>query len=208
MGRWFTDNQSIGPMPMEEDAGYKNLEQIQHLDFVFSGKIAIGSFNLPTPAIFLLVLSIAAAIFLRRTIWGRYLFALGSNEDGTRYSGINTDRMKILAYVLCSFFAGMAGILFAFELDSVQPAQTGEFYELYAIAAAVLGGCSLRGGEGSVLGVVIAAAVIRLIYNSINMVGISTHLEFGILGLVILLGVIGDELIKKTVNRKQAVQTS
>ena len=176
MGRWLTDNQLIGPIPLEGDAGYANLEQIQGLDFVFSGKIAIGSFNLPTPAIFLFVLCIAAAIFLRRTIWGRYLFALGNNEEGTRYSGIDTDRMKILAYVLCSFFAGIAGILFAFELDSVQPAQTGEFYELYAIAAAVLGGCSLRGGEGTVLGVVIAAAVIRLI-NSINMVGISTHLE-------------------------------
>jgi ribose transport system permease protein len=151
-----------------------------------------------------LVLSVAAAVFLKKTIWGRYLFALGNNEEGTRYSGIDTDRMKILAYVLCSFFAGVAGILFAFELDSVQPAQTGEFYELYAIAAAVLGGCSLRGGEGSVLGVVIAAAVIRLIYNSINMVGISTHLEFGILGLVILLGVIGDEFLKKNIHRKQA----
>ncbi|MEK9773404.1 MAG: ABC transporter permease [Opitutae bacterium] len=206
MGRWLTDNQSIGPMPLEGDAGYVNLEQIQGLDFVFSGKISIGSFNLPTPAIFLFVLCVAAAIFLRRTIWGRYLFALGNNEEGTRYSGIDTDRMKILAYVLCSLFAGIAGILFAFELDSVQPAQTGEFYELYAIAAAVLGGCSLRGGEGTVLGVVIAAAVIRLIYNSINMVGISTHLEFGILGMVILLGVIGDEFLKKTVARKQAAQ--
>jgi ribose transport system permease protein len=204
MGRWLTDNQSIGPIPLEDDPGYANVEQIQGLDFLFSGKIALGFFNLPTPALFLLVLSIAAAIFLRRTIWGRYLFALGNNEEGTRYSGIDTDKMKILAYVLCSFFAGIAGILFAFELDSVQPAQTGEFYELYAIAAAVLGGCSLRGGEGTVLGVVIAAAVIRLIYNSINMVGISTHLEFGILGLVILLGVIGDEYLKKVVARKQA----
>jgi ribose transport system permease protein len=117
MGRWLTDNQSIGPIPLEDDPGYANVEQIQGLDFLFSGKIALGFFNLPTPALFLLVLSIAAAIFLRRTIWGRYLFALGNNEEGTRYSGIDTDRMKILAYVLCSFFAGIAGILFAFELD-------------------------------------------------------------------------------------------
>ena len=116
---------------------------------------------------------------------------MGNNEDGARYSGINTDNMKIIAYVICSFMAGIAGILFAFELDSVQPAQTGEFYELYAIAAAVLG-CSLRGGVGSILGVVIAAAVIRLIYNSINMLGISTHLEFGILGINPL-GVMADE---------------
>ena len=102
---------------------------------------------------------------------------------------IQTDENTCLCALL--LFRGYRGHSFAFELDSVQPAQTGEFYELYAIAAAVLGGCSLRGGEGTVLGVVIAAAVIRLIYNSINMVGISTHLEFGILGLVILLGVTG-----------------
>jgi len=204
MGRWITDNQSVGPVPLEGDKGYLSLEEILGLDFIFSGKIPLGdSFNLPTPFIFLVVLGIAGAVFLRKTIWGRYLYALGNNEDGAKYSGINTDKMKIIAYVLCSFCAGLAGLLFAFELDSVQPAQTGEFYELYAIAAAVLGGCSLRGGEGSILGVVIAAAVIRLIYNSINMVGISTHLEFGILGMVILFGVIGDEVLKKTMAKKQ-----
>ena len=126
------------------------------------------------PQQFSLVLAFAASSFLK-TIWGRYLYALGNNEEGARYSGIDTDRMKIVAYVLCSFFAGIAGILFAFELGSVQPAQTGEFYELFAIAAAVLGGCSLRGGEGSILGVIIAAAVIRIIFNSINIVGISAH---------------------------------
>ena len=198
LGRWLTDNQSLGPVPLEDDKGYANIDAINSLDQIFSGKIAItDSFNLPTPALFLLLLGIAAALFLNRTIWGRYLFALGNNEDGARYSGINTDNMKIIAYVICSFMAGIAGILFAFELDSVQPAQTGEFYELYAIAAAVLGGCSLRGGVGSILGVVIAAAVIRLIYNSINMLGISTHLEFGILGIVILLGVMADEFLKR-----------
>ena len=198
LGRWITDNQSLGPVPLEDDKGYANIDTINSLDQIFSGKIAItDSFNLPTPALFLLALGIAAALFLNRTIWGRYLFALGNNEDGARYSGINTDNMKIIAYVICSFMAGIAGILFAFELDSVQPAQTGEFYELYAIAAAVLGGCSLRGGVGSILGVVIAAAVIRLIYNSINMLGISTHLEFGILGIVILLGVMADEFLKR-----------
>ena len=126
----------LGPVPLEDDKGYANIDTINSLDQIFSGKIAItDSFSLPTPALFLLLLGIAAALFLNRTIWGRYLFALGNNEDGARYSGINTDNMKIIAYVICSFMAGVAGILFAFELDSVQPAQTGEFYELYAIAA-------------------------------------------------------------------------
>lgn len=207
LSRWLTDNQSLGPVPLEGDQGYQNLEQIKFLDFIFSGQIPLGGFiKLPTPALFLIFLAIAGSIFLRKTIWGRYLYALGNNEDGARYSGIDTDRMKIIAYILCSFFAGIAGILFAFELGSVQPAQTGEFYELFAIAAAVLGGCSLRGGEGSVLGVIIAAAVIRIIFNSIGIVGISTHLEFGILGMVILLGVIGDEFLKKTMAAKQRSQ--
>ena len=160
LGRWLTDNQSLGPVPLEDDKGYANIDTINSLDQIFSGKLPS-----PIPSAFPLRIifaraGIAAALFLNRTIWGRYLFALGNNEDGARYSGINTDNMKIIAYVICSFMAGIAGILFAFELDSVQPAQTGEFYELYAIAAAVLGGCSLRGGVGSILGVIIAAAVI------------------------------------------------
>ena len=207
LSRFLTDNQSLGPVPLEGDLGFKNVEQIQILDFIFSGQIPLGtSFKLPTPALFLIFLAIAGSVFLRKTIWGRYLYALGNNEEGARYSGIDTDRMKIVAYVLCSLFAGIAGILFAFELGSVQPAQTGEFYELFAIAAAVLGGCSLRGGEGSILGVIIAAAVIRIIFNSIGIVGISTHLEFGILGVVILLGVVGDEFLKKVMIQRQLAQ--
>ena len=207
LGRWLTDNQSLGPVPLEDDIGYKNVDFINQLDFFFSGKIAItDSFNLPTPFIFLVVIGVAATFFLNRTIWGRYLLALGNNEEGARYSGINTDNLKIVAYVICSFLAGVSGLLFAFELDSVQPAQTGEFYELYAIAAAVLGGCSLRGGSGDILGVIIAAAVIRLIFNSINMLGISTHLEFAILGIVLLLGVIVDEFVKRYLAHRRIVQ--
>ena len=165
LARWMTDNKSMG---------YKGAEKI---DSFFSGKVAVtAEFALPAPFFFLLIIAILAGVFLNRTIWGRYLLALGNNEEGARYSGIQTDRLKIVAYVICSFLAGLTGLLFAFELNSVQPAGTGNFYELYAIAAAVLGGCSLRGGEGTILGVIIAAAVLRLLYNSINLVGISTHL--------------------------------
>ena len=110
--------------------------------------------------------------------------------------------------MICSFLAGVSGLLFAYEMDSVQPAQTGEFYELYAIAAAVLGGCSLRGGQGAIFGVIIAAAVIRLLRNSINLIGISTHLEFSIIGLVILGGVTADEMIKRIVAKRRSKQIS
>ena len=194
ISRWATDNQSMG---------YGDTATLNSL---FSGKLVIGSFGLPAPFFFLVVVAVLAAIFLNRTIWGRYLLALGNNEDGARYSGIQTDRLKITAYVICSFLAGLSGLLFAYELDSVQPAQTGEFYEFYAIAAAVLGGCSLRGGQGTILGVIIAAAVIRLLRNSINLLGISTHLEYAIIGTVILCGVSADEIIKRIMAKRRIAQ--
>ena len=87
--------------------------------------------------------------------------ALGRNEEAARYSGINTQRMTILAYVLCAVMAGIGGMLFALDGNSIAPSSFGNFYELYAIAAAVLGGCSLRGGEGSILGVIIGTALMH-----------------------------------------------
>lgn len=162
----------------------------------------------PSPFLILLVLAGLSSVFLNETVWGRYLYALGRNEQAARYSGINTDRMVILAYVLCSLLAGLGGVLFALDVNSIQPSQHGNFYELYAIAAAVLGGCSLRGGEGSILGVVIGAAVMRVLYNSINLLQIPTQLEFAIIGVVILLGVIADELVKRYLaNRKRGANS-
>ena len=151
----------------------------------------------------LAVLAALAAVFLNRTIWGRYLLALGRNEEAAHYSGINTDRMVILAYIICAFTAGIGGVLFALDVNSVQPSSQGNFYELYAIAAAVLGGCSLRGGEGSILGVLCGTAVLRLLYNAINILGIPTQLEFAIIGTVILGGVIVDELIRRLAARRR-----
>ena len=115
-------------------------------------------------------------------------------------------RSKILAYVACSLLGGVGGILFSLNLNSIQPSGLGEFYELYAIAGAVLGGCSLRGGEGSVLGVIIGTAVMRVLYNAINILGIPTHLEFSIIGIVILAGVVADELVKRYAIRRRAAK--
>ncbi len=161
------------------------------------GQTPLGQTLVPAPLVVLMLVAATAAVFLNQTIYGRYLLALGNNEEAARFSGINTDRMVILAYVLCSLAAGLGGILFALDTNSIQPSSHGNFYELYAIAAAVLGGCSLRGGEGTVLGVVIGAAVMRVLYNSINLIGIPSQLEFAIIGLVILLGVIADEVVKR-----------
>ncbi len=162
----------------------------------------LGETLVPAPFIVLMLMAFAASVFLNQTIYGRYLLALGNNEEAARFSGINTVRMTILAYVLCSLAAGLGGILFALDTNSIQPASHGNFYELYAIAAAVLGGCSLRGGEGTILGVVIGAAVMRVLYNSINLIGIPSQLEFAIIGLVILLGVVADEMVKRIASRQ------
>ncbi len=196
IARFITDDQSQG-----FGNSYDGLRQVA------IGRLALGgTFALPAPVFYLAGVALLAGILLNRTIWGRYLLALGRNETAARYSGINTDRMKILAYAICSTLAGLGGILFALDLNSIQPSGLGEFYELYAIAAAVLGGCSLRGGEGTILGVIIGTAVMRVLYNAINILGIPTHLEFAIIGSVILAGVIADELVKRLAARRRAAR--
>ena len=194
LARFVTDDQSLG-----FGSNYEGLRGLA------TGSIPLtADFGIPLPAVFLAAIGIAAAVLLRLTVFGRYLLALGSNEEAARYSGIRTDRVVIAAYVFCSLLAGVGGMLFALDVNSVQPSGLGEFYELYAIAAAVLGGCSLRGGEGSILGVVIGAAVMRVLYNAINILHIPTHLEFAIIGIVILGGVTADELIRRVVARRTA----
>ena len=196
--RWLTHDQVQG-----FGSSYEGLRQLA------IGKIPLtDSFSIPIPFLILVLLGVLAGLFLNRTIWGRYLLALGRNEEAARYSGIQIERMKILAYVICSGTAGIGGILFALDVNSVQPATHGNFYELYAIAAAVLGGCSLRGGEGSILGVIIGAAVMRVLYNAINVLGIPTQLEFAIIGAVILAGVIADELIRRMAANRRAARKS
>ncbi|XAM00160.1 ABC transporter permease [Phycisphaeraceae bacterium D3-23] len=164
----------------------------------------VGWVPMPMPMLILLGLAVLSALFLHRTVWGRYLFALGRNEEATRFSGIDTDRMVILSYILCSLMAGLGGILIGLHINSLQPAGHGNFYELYAIAAAVLGGCSLRGGVGSVAGVIIGTAVLRALYNAINMLGIPTYLEYAIIGGVLLVGVMADEVVRKAIGAVQA----
>lgn len=196
LARFITDDQSQG-----FGNAHDGLRQLA----IGKWEILPG-FAIPVSVFFLTAVAVVAAVFLNRTIWGRYLLALGRNETAARFSGINTDRMKILAYVACSLLGGVGGILFSLDLNSVQPSGLGEFYELYAIAGAVLGGCSLRGGEASILGVIIGTAVMRVLYNAINILGIPTHLEFAIIGFVILAGVIADELVKRYAVRRRAAK--
>ena len=196
LARLLTGDQSIG-----FGSAFEGLR------FLATGRIPIPfvtGFALPMPFLIMAGIAVIAIILLNFTIYGRYLLALGRNENAARYSGINTDRVTIFAYMICSLLAGLGGVLFALDVNSVQPSGFGEFYELYAIAAAVLGGCSLRGGEGTILGVIIGAAVMRFLANAINILGI-THMEFAIIGAVILAGVIVDELVKRWVEHRRAL---
>jgi len=129
---------------------------------------------------------------LHRSVFGRYLFAVGKNEEAARYSGIRTERVIVAAYVICGGLAGLAAVFFAMYTRSISPASHGNFYELYGIAAAVLGGCSLRGGEGSVLGIVLGSVLLQILQNLVNLLGIPSSLNFAVMGTVILIGVLAD----------------
>ncbi len=197
LARWLAGDQTQG-----FGSAFDGLRQLA------IGRIPIvGDFGLPIPFVILIVLAFLSAGFLHSTVWGRYLLALGHNEEAARFSGINTSRMITVAYVIGVMTAGIGGLLFSLDVNSIQPAVHGNFYELYAIAAAVLGGCSLRGGEGSIFGVVIGAAVLRLLYNAINILGIPTQLEFAIIGTVILVGVSTDEIVRRLAARHELKTT-
>jgi ribose transport system permease protein len=153
-------------------------------------------FGLPMFLVILLVLLAVATVFLHYSVYGRYLFAIGSNEQAARYSGIATDRYKIMAYALCSGLAALFGIL-SLTQDSAEPAATGLSLELYAIGGAVLGGCSLRGGEGTVLGILIGTCILVLLPNFNNMWGIPSQFETIVIGAALLLGAILDEVLRR-----------
>ena len=152
----------------------------------------------PVPMPFVLMMIIAAVmwVLLHRSVYGRYLFAVGRNEEAARYSGINSRRVIASAYVISGCLAAVAAILLAFYTKSVSPSSHGNFYELYAIAAAVLGGCSLRGGEGSIIGIVAGTALLQVLRNLVNLLDIPSSLDFAVMGAVILIGVIADQVLR------------
>ena len=167
---------------------------------VINHKVALPGINFALPTTFLIMAFVGAiaAFFLNRTIYGRYLLALGRNETATRLSGVRTDRMVIAAYVISSMAAGLCGLLSILDVNTAAPTDFGNFFELYAIAGAVLGGCSLRGGSGSIFGAIIGIAIIQTLRNTINLVDwIPTNIELAVIGSVILGGALVDETIRR-----------
>ena len=160
--------------------------------------VATGSlFGVPTPFVILIIISVVMWVVLHRSVYGRYLFAVGRNETAARYSGINSQKIVASAYIILGALVGIAGIVFAFYTNSISPSSHGNFFELYGIAAAVLGGCSLRGGEGSIIGILIGTALLQVLQNLVNLLGIPSSLNFAVMGAVILIGVIADQILQR-----------
>jgi ribose transport system permease protein len=158
---------------------------------------AAGSLaGVPVPFVLLIIVSAGMWVMLHRSVYGRHLFAVGRNAEAARYSGIDSRNVVAGAYVISGSLAGVAAILIAFYTNSISPSSHGNFYELYAIAAAVLGGCSLRGGEGSIAGIVIGTALLQVIRNLVNLLDIPGSLDFAVMGAVILIGVIADQTLR------------
>ncbi|WP_373502157.1 ABC transporter permease [Aestuariivirga sp.] len=155
------------------------------------------SMGVPHSFFALVVIGIVMWIVLHRSVFGRYLYAVGKNEEAARYSGVNTDAVVISAYAICGLLTAISAIFFAMYTRSISPSSHGNFYELYAIAAAVLGGFSLRGGEGSIIGVILGAVLLQVLQNLVNLLGIPSSLNFAVMGAVILAGVLIDSQLPR-----------
>jgi ribose transport system permease protein len=169
-------------------AGFAFGESFPTLEWLTTGRF------LGVPHSFIAMVLVAAVMWvvLHRSVFGRHLYAVGKNEEAARYSGLNTKRVVVAAYVICGLLTAISAIFFAMYTRSISPSSHGNFYELYAIAAAVLGGFSLRGGEGSIVGVVLGAILLQVLQNLVNLLGIPSSLNFAVMGSVILIGVLAD----------------
>lgn len=149
-------------------------------------------FGVPLPIFFIIIVLLIAWYALNQTRFGRYIYALGGNEDSARLSGINTDKIKTLVYVISGITAAIAGIIVTSRIGSASP-NAGTGFELDAIAAVVLGGTSLAGGEGKVTGTIIGALIIGVLNNGLNLMGVNPFYQAIAKGLVILLAVLLDK---------------
>jgi ribose/xylose/arabinose/galactoside ABC-type transport system permease subunit len=186
------------------------LEVTLGLSYIFSGGqpvavnnpifSAIGTgavFGLPVPVIWMVVVVAVAGVLLSRTRFGRYVFAIGGNEEAARLAGIATARIKTIVYMISGMCAAIVGFLYMARFSSGSP-DTGTHDELLeAIAAVVVGGTSLMGGQGSILGTFFGALLIGLLYNAMNLIHVDSYLQKVVLGVVILLAVVLDELRKR-----------
>jgi ribose transport system permease protein len=183
IARWLTNDAKI-----EELAA-----PLRNLSTFFEGAV----WGLPVYLLVLLALVAIAVIILHFSVIGRYFVALGSNEQAARFSGIAVDFYKILAYVFCSLLIAVYSFLAVMNSPSVAPSSAGQGDELIAIAGAVLGGCSLRGGEGTVYGMIVGTLIIRILSMMNTFWNIPSAVEGIMIGMILLIGITLDELLRR-----------
>ncbi|MDO5649610.1 MAG: ABC transporter permease [Gallicola sp.] len=175
LGSIITQVQTVNyPLRTAGDGWYKSIFKLES--------------GFPTGIIVLAIVAILMGIILKKTKFGRYLLALGSNEEAARLSGINTDKYKFLAYTLCGFFAGLAGIAYAATYTTIMPGE-GVGFELDAIAAAVIGGSSLAGGIAGIGGTIIGLFIMTILKVGLPFIGLQAHYQTFITGIVLLVAV-------------------
>jgi ribose transport system permease protein len=180
--------------------GFTNGQPVRSLpeSFTFLGQydLPVLGLRVPLPVILMFIFAIIMAAFLNRTVWGYRIYALGGNEQATALSGINTGRVKLLVYTLCGLLTAMGGLLMTARLGVAAPtAALG--YELDVIAAVVIGGTSLTGGEGTILGVLIGAAIMQVLRNGLVLLGFPAYWQPAAIGLVIIIAITLDQLRKR-----------
>ncbi|WP_066258352.1 ABC transporter permease [Hydrogenophaga flava] len=153
----------------------------------------IPALPIPNGVIIMFLVAVVGAVVLNKTALGRYTFALGSNEEAVRLSGVNVDRWKVIIYSFSGGICGIAGLLIASRLNSAQPA-LGQGYELDAIAAVVIGGTSLSGGVGTILGTIIGAFIMSVLINGLRIMSVAQEWQMVLTGLIIILAVYTDNL--------------
>jgi ribose transport system permease protein len=173
-------------------------------DFEDLKAMATGDFlHIPTPFVGAVILAVGISILMHRTVFGRHLLALGRNEQAAKFSGIRTDRIKIVAYMICALTAGVGGVLFAFHSNSAAPSNHCQGLELYAIAGAVLGGCNLRGGECTMLGVILGTTLMQVAADAVFFLNIPNSFQISVIGMMVLMQIVVGELLRRSAARRQ-----
>jgi len=180
------------PIYFTDYEAYNLISQGSFLDFNF----LIPGLIIPNAVVIFFGLGIVCSIVLNKTVLGRYTFAIGSNEEAVRLSGVNVDRWKIAIYAVAGGIVGIAGILISSRINSAQPA-LGQGYELDAIAAAVIGGVSLNGGEGTILGTIIGAFIMSVLINGLRILSVPQEWQTVVSGLIVIFAVYMDILRRR-----------
>jgi ribose transport system permease protein len=196
LARYMAGTEPVGLVRIT-DRNPEYHEPLNALRYLLIGKDHDGVLLFPGEIIVLLVVAILVGVVLHKSVIGRYWYAIGFNESAARYSGIATDRYRLIGFIISSLLASLCGVMLLLDYGTANPTDAGEMWELYAITGAVLGGCSLRGGEGTIVGVFLGAMVLPVLRNLLSFLGIPDAIIPTVIGLTLLFGTLADEFFRR-----------